>query len=98
MDIRSDTGFGYNMSKWIQSFWIGVVESVKKLKAVEPELGRGSMITSLIGRPGMSIRTKEELASTRVKLGRHLSSNEGKNSEVSFKATFVRLGWLIINF
>ena len=77
MDTRSDLGFGYSMSYSIQSFWIGVVESVKKLKSVESILDE-NMVTSFTGRPGMSIRSKEEEAITRVKLGRHLSSNEGK--------------------
>ena len=79
MDTRSDIGFGYSMVKWIQSFWIGVVESVKKLESVESMVGDGSMIASLTGRPGMSIPRKEGVASTRVRLGRHLSSNRGKD-------------------
>ena len=76
MDTRSDTGFEYSMSKLILSFWIGVVESVKK--SIESVLEAERMVTSLTGRPGMSIRSKERGAETRVKLGRHLSSNGRK--------------------
>src|SRR5277367_2120082 len=72
MDTRSDTGFGYSVSKWIESFWIGVVESVKKFKSVESVFGgEESTKTFLTGRPGMSIPRKEGLALTRVRLGRH---------------------------
>ena len=73
MDTRSDTDFGYSMSKGIQSFRIGVVESVKKLKSVESMCE--STETSLKGRPGISIRSTEVLATTRVKLGRNVSSS-----------------------
>ena len=72
MDTRSDTGFGYSMRMSIQSFSIGVVESVKKLKSMA---FCENVITSLTGLPGMSIRSKEGSAETRVKLGRHVSSS-----------------------
>ena len=52
---------------------------MKKLKSVESILD-DNMVTSLTGRPGMSIRSQERGAETRVKLGRHLSSNGGKGS------------------
>ena len=78
MDARSDTGFGYSMSKSIQSIWMGVVESVKTLKSVESVFEGESTITFVTGRPGMSIPRKEGLALTQVRLGRHLSSNGGK--------------------
>jgi hypothetical protein len=80
MDTRSDIGFGYSMSKSIESFWIGVVESVKKLKSVESMPEDEIMVTSLTGRPGMSTRSQKGSDSTRVKLGKHLTSNGGMSS------------------
>jgi len=75
MDTRSDIGFGYSMSKWIRSFWIGVVESVKKPQSVESMFVCESTKTSLTGRPGMSILSQEGMALMCVRLGRHPSSN-----------------------
>ena len=98
MDTRSDIGFGYSMVKWIQSFWIGVVESVKKLQSAESAVKGKNMATFLTGRPGMSIRSQEGMALTRLRLGRHLSSNGGKGSQSVQIVMSVRLGWLFRKF
>jgi hypothetical protein len=82
MNTRSDTGVGYNMSKWIESFWIGAVECVKKLKSVELLFEYEYTETSLTGRPGMSEPSQEGMALTRVRLGKEfsLTSGGGKGS------------------
>jgi hypothetical protein len=73
-----------------------VLESVKKLHSVESKAE--STETFVTGRPGMSIPSQESVAQTRVKLGRHLSSNGVKGSESAYKVMFVILGWLFRNF
>ena len=98
MDTRSDTGFWYIMLQSIQSFWIGVVESVNKLESSESMVKRGENATaSLTGRPGMSILRMEGLALTRVRLGRNLSSNGGKCVYSAVKVKCVILDWLLRN-
>src|ERR1700733_13016029 len=97
MDTRSDIGFGYSMVKWIQSFWIGVVESVKKLQSAESAVKGKNMATFLTGRPGMSIRSKEGMAVTLVRLGRHPSSIGVKGTRSPQIVRLVRLGWLFRN-
>jgi hypothetical protein len=54
--------------------------SVEKLKSVESMLEGDNIKTSLTGHPGMSIPSREGWAITRVRSGRHLSSNGGKGS------------------
>ena len=82
MDTRSDTGFGYNILKWIESFWIGAIECVKKLKSVELRSECECMETSLTGRPGMSKPSQESMALTQVRLDKNFSSTSsgGKGS------------------
>ena len=75
MDAMYDPGVGYNRQYSIWSFRIGAVERVNILKSME-SLYRLTTLTSLTGRPGMSIRTQQRSALTRVKLGKNVSSDE----------------------
>jgi hypothetical protein len=87
------------MDQWlISSFQIGTVERVKNVKRLQLTETRSSKLTSLTGRPGMSCESKALLAVTRVKLGRHVSSNGNLHMSSDVKETHVRLGWLFKNF
>ena len=77
----------------MESFRIGAVERVKKLKSKEsPSPSDLIETTSLTGRLGMSCGSQEKQALIRVKLGRHVDANTTSGLDGPLNPTFFRLG------